>query len=116
MRYIHELKGWPKFQWNRDILADRLANARHCQGRLVGRMEGLGFQLRAEAVLQTLTQEVLKSNEIEGERLDREQVRSSLARRLGMEIGGLKFSERHVEGVVEMMLASNRPANESPPR
>lgn len=85
-------------------MADRLAAVRHRQGRLIGRMEGLGFQLRAEAVLQTLTEEVLKSSEIEGELLDKEQVRSSIARRLGMNIAGLVPADRDVEGVVEMML------------
>jgi Fic family protein len=67
-------------------------------------MEGLGFQLRAEAVLQTLTEDVLKSSEIEGELLDKNQVRSSIARRLGMDIAGLVPADRDVEGVVEMML------------
>jgi len=77
---------------------------RHRQGRLIGRMEGLGFQLRTEAVLHTLTEDVLKSSEIEGEKLDRDQVRSSIARRLGIDIGGLTPADRDVEGVVEMML------------
>ncbi len=104
MTYIHERKDWPAFRWRQERLADRLASMRHRQGRLIGRMEGLGFQLRAEAVLQTLTEEVLKSSEIEGELLDKEQVRSSLARRLGMDIAGLVPADRDVEGVVEMML------------
>ena len=102
--YIHELKDWPKFRWSQERLAERLAAVRHRQGRLIGRMEGLGFTLRAEAVLQTLTEEVVKSSEIEGETLDKEQVRSSIARRLGMDIGALTPAERNVEGVVEMML------------
>jgi Fic family protein len=102
--YIHELKNWPKFWWSQDGLAERLAAVRHRQGRLIGRMEGLGFKLRAEAVLQTLTEEVIKSSEIEGETLDKEQVRSSIARRLGMDIGALTPAERNVEGIVEMML------------
>ncbi|MGB5086550.1 MAG: Fic family protein [Methylocystis silviterrae] len=104
MTYIHERKDWPAFRWSLERLADRLASVRHRQGRLIGRMEGLGFQLRAEAVLQTLTEEVLKSSEIEGELLDKEQVRSSLARRLGMDVAGLVPADRNVEGVVEMML------------
>ncbi|MEA2729666.1 MAG: hypothetical protein QOF70_4141 [Acetobacteraceae bacterium] len=103
-RYIHNLADWPQFRWSHGKLAARLAAVRHRQGRLIGRMEGLGFQLRAEAVLQSLTEEILKSNEIEGEVLDREQVRSSIARRLGMDIGGLASSDRNVEGVVEMIL------------
>ncbi len=102
--YIHELSAWPRFQWSREILTEPLAALRHRQGRLVGRMEGLGFQLRAEAVLQTLTEDVLTSSAIEGEIFDKGQVRSSVARRLGMDIGGLVPSDRHVEGVVELML------------
>jgi Fic family protein len=102
--YIHELKGWPKFHWSQDKLANQLADVRHRQGRLIGRMESLGFELRSEAILQTLTEEVIKSSEIEGEKLNKEQVRSSIARRLGMDIGGLTPADRSVEGVVEMTL------------
>lgn len=104
MTYIHELKAWPEFRWDHKVLAGPLADVRHRQGRLVGRMQGLGFGLRSEAMLQTLTEDVLKSSEIEGEILDRDQVRSSIARRLGMDIGGLVPADRDVEGVVEMML------------
>jgi Fic family protein len=81
-----------------------LADARHLQGRLIGQMEALGFRVREEAVLRTLTEDVLKSSEIEGEKLDANDVRSSVARRLGIDIGGLQPVDRHVEGVVEMML------------
>jgi Fic family protein len=102
--YIHELSDWPKFAWDKGRLAAPLAAARHLQGRLVGQMEALGFKVREEAVLRTLTEDVLKSSEIEGEKLDADQVRSSVARRLGIDIGGLKPADRHVEGVVEMML------------
>lgn len=102
--YIHELAGWPGFRWDHERASKLLVDVRHRQGRLLGRMEGLGFQLRAEAVLHSLTEEVLKSSEIEGEKLDRDQVRSSIARRLGMDIGGLLPADRDVEGVVEMML------------
>ena len=80
MKYIYQHKEWPKFRWKQDEIAEKLAQVRHRQGRFVGRMEGLGFNLRSEAVLQTLTEDVLKSSEIEGELLDRNQVRSSLAR------------------------------------
>jgi Fic family protein len=104
MTYIYELKGWPHLIWRREKLLDQLARVRHRQGRLIGRMEGLGFSLRNEAILQTLTQDVIKTSEIEGEKLDRDQVRSSIARRLGIDIGGLTPSDRHTEGVVEMML------------
>jgi len=106
--YIYELPGWPRFQWNRERLAEPLAAVRHQQGRLIGHMEALGFHLRQEAVLQTLTADVLKSSEIEGEKLDAERVRSSIARRLGMDIGGLKPADRNVEGIVEMMLDATR--------
>jgi len=102
--YIHERQDWPRFFWNQERLSGRLVTVRHRQGRLIGRMEALGFPLRAEAVLHTLTLDVLKSSEIEGEVLDREQVRSSIARRLGMDIGALAPVNRNVDGVVEMML------------
>ena len=102
--YIHELPDWPRFRWDAEGLAQQLAAVRHRQGRLIGRMEGLGFKLRAEANLQTLTEEVVKSSEIEGEVLDKDQVRSSLARRLGVDIGALTPADRRVEGVVEMIL------------
>ncbi len=103
-RYIHKLPNWPNFQWDQKKLFGPLATLRHRQGRLIGRMETLGFSLREEATLQTLTQDVVKSSEIEGEILNRDQVRSSIARRLGMETGALAPADRNVEGVVEMML------------
>src|ERR1700682_1483160 len=106
--YIHELQGWPRFDGNRERLAEPLAAVRHRQGRLIGHMEALGFNLRQEAVLQTLTADVLKTSEIEGEKLNAEQVRSSIASRLGIDIGALKPADRHVEGVVEMMLDATR--------
>ena len=115
--YIHELKDWPRFHWSAKRIADPLASARHRQGRLIGRMEGLGFNLQQEAVLQTLTADVLKSSEIEGEKLDAGQVRSSIARRLGIDIGALTPTDRNVEGVVEMMLDATRhfrPATDLP--
>lgn len=102
--YIHELRDWPAFRWNSERISQLLVEVRHRQGRLIGRMEGLGFSLRTEAVLDTLTEDVLKSSEIEGEKLDRNQVRSSIARRLGIDLGGLAPADRDVEGVVEMML------------
>ncbi|MDX2031395.1 MAG: Fic family protein [Blastocatellia bacterium] len=104
MKYIHQETDWPHFRWSDEALSARLAGVRHRQGRLIGRMGALGFPAREEATLATLTEDVLKSSEIEGERLDAAQVRSSIARRMGMEIGGLVPSGRDVEGVVEMML------------
>jgi Fic family protein len=104
MIYIHEQEAWPRFIWRDEALAASLVQVRHRQGRLIGRMEALGFALRSEAVLQTLTEDVVKSSEIEGDILDKDQVRSSIARRLGLDVAGLVPAERHVEGVVEMML------------
>src|SRR5271157_5272553 len=106
--YLYELPDWPRFHWNNERLAESLADIRHRQGRLIGHMEAHGFHLRQEAILETLTADVLKSSEIEGEKLDAEQVRSSIARRLGVDIGALKPADRNVEGVVEMMLDATR--------
>ena len=106
--HIHELADWPKFRWDRDKLLQPLASARHQQGRLLGHMEALGFQLQQEAVLQTLTEDVVTSSEIEDEKLDAGHVRSSIARRLGMDVGGLEAPDRNVEGVVDMMLDATR--------
>ena len=104
MAYIHEHSGWPSLKWDETALAALLGRVRHSQGRLLGKMEGLGFSLRNEASLRMLTADVVKSSAIEGEQLDAEAVRSSLARRLGLDIGGLKPAPRDVEGIVEMML------------
>src|SRR6202046_1727836 len=106
--YIHDLPDWPRFERSRERLAEPLAAVRLRQGRLIVHMEALGFPLRTEAVLQPLTSDVIKTSEIEGERLDAEQVRSSIARRLGVDIGALKPADRNVEGVVEMMLDATR--------
>ena len=103
-QYIHQLSEWPRFHWNQEVLSASLAAVRHRQGRLIGRMEALGFHLRNEAVLETLTLDVLKSSEIEGEILNPEQVRSSVARRLGMDTAGMAPADRNVESVVEMMM------------
>lgn len=111
-KHIHNLPDWPKFRWNQEGLAKQLAAVRHRQGRLIGRMQALGFPLRAEAVLTTLTEDVLKSSEIEGEILDRDQVRSSIARRLGLDAGALPPANRAVEGVVEMMLDATQKIKE----
>lgn len=102
--FIHQKDNWPKFTWDSNIFLDLLSEVRNLQGRLIGKMETLGFDLRSEALLDILTLDVLKSSEIEGEFLNHDQVRSSIARRLGMEIAGAVESDRSVEGVVEMML------------
>lgn len=104
MAYIHELTGWPHLTWNGGKLSTLLGQVRHQQGRLLGRMESLGFSLRSEAKLSTLTSDVVQSSAIEGEKLDVEEVRSSIARRLGLEYAGTAIASRHVEGMVELML------------
>ena len=102
--FIHQQDDWPNFKWDSDKIVSLLSEARNLQGRLIGKMESLGFDLRNEALLDTLTMDVLKSSEIEGEFLNPDQVRSSIARRLGMEISGSVESDRDVDGLVEMML------------
>ena len=102
--YIHQKKDWPNFKWDSDAIVNLLSEARNLQGRLQGKMEALGFELRNEALLDTLTLDVLKTSEIEGELLNHDQVRSSIARKLGMEIAGAVESDRDVDGVVEVML------------
>src|SRR6202046_3221569 len=102
--YIWEQERWPALAWDSARLATLLGQVSREQGRLLGRMQDLGFELRREAQLSTLTEDVVRSSEIEGEKLDSDQVRSSIARRLGMEVGGLVRADRDVEGVVEMML------------
>jgi len=102
--FIHQLDNWPSFVWRLDEFVNLLSEVRNLQGRVLGRMESLGFDLRKEATLETLTLDVLKTTEIEGEYLNPDQVRSSIARRLGMEIAGSVESDRNVDGIVEMML------------
>jgi len=104
MTFIYEKPGWPQFSWDSDALAAPLAAVRHKQGKHLGKMEALGFGLRAEANLSVLTSEVVNSSAIEGEALNPEEVRSSIARRLGLDVAGLPEPGREVEGVVEMTL------------
>ncbi len=114
MRYIHQLEDWPNFTWDSEPLTPLLAEVRYQQGRLLGQLEGQGFKihhLHKEACLVTLTEEVVKSSAIEGENLDAEQVRSSIARHLGMDIGGTPNVARHIDGIVEMMLDATRNHN-----
>lgn len=102
--YIHQLRGWPSFVWDTDTILVRLGEVRHRQGRILGMMSSAGFKLQENAVLDTLTLDITKSSEIEGEKLNTDQVRSSIARRLGIEIAGAVPADRNVDGVVEMML------------
>jgi Fic family protein len=102
--YIYQRKNWTKFTWNDKQISVLLAQVRNLQGRLLGKMSTLGFDLQTKATLETITLDVLKSSEIEGEKLNRAQVRSSIAQRLGLNIAGLVPSARNIDGVVEMML------------
>lgn len=102
--YIHQQKYWPTFTWDVDTISLLLGSVRHQQGRILGQMQALGFRVQEETMLKALTMDVIKSSEIEGELLNPEQVRSSIARRLGIEIAGAIPAERDVEGIVEMML------------
>jgi Fic family protein len=108
MTFIHEQPDWPRFRWNSDLLAVPLAAVRHQQGKHLGKMEALGFALRAEANLTALTSEVVHSSAIEGEALDPDEVRSSIARRLGLDVAGLPEPGREIDGVVEMTLDATR--------
>lgn len=108
MTYIHELPGWPEFTWDTQALTQALAAVRHKQGKHLGKMAALGFDLRTEASLTALTNEVVKSSAIEGEDLDTDEVRSSIARRLGLDVAGLRKPGREVEGIVEMTLDATR--------
>jgi Fic family protein len=109
--YIHQHPRWPSFTWNDKALQAKLGHVRHLQGKLIGKMLGLGFSLQSEAVLETVTLDVVKSTEIEGEFLNEEQVRSSVARHLGMNLPGLLRNTRDVDGVVEMMLDATQKYN-----
>jgi len=110
--YIHQLKQWPNFTWDYQQLSGKLSHIRYRQGKVLGQMNMMGFILKEEALLQTLTLDVVKSSEIEGEMLNTEQVRSSIAKHLGIAIGGLKPVSRHIEGVVELMLDATQKYNE----
>ena len=102
--YIHEQSDWPHLHWRVEDLAIQLADVRHRQGLILGKVTALGFPSSQEVSLAALTEEVVKTSEIEGEILDAEKVRSSVARRLGLDVGGLDHNDRKVEGAVEMML------------
>jgi Fic family protein len=107
--YINQLSDWPHFRWKEQALLEKLAAVRHNQGRLLGRMEGLGFKLREEATLETLTEEAVKTSEIEGEVLNTDTVRSSIARRLGMEKAAFTANvDRKVEAIVDVILDATR--------
>ncbi len=102
--YIHELDDWPHFTWREHELIERLASVRHQQGVLLGRMDAIGFDLRQEAELNAISDGVVKTSEIEGEILNPDEVRSSVASRLGIDIGGVLPTRRDVEGIVDLLI------------
>ncbi len=104
VKYIYQQKNWTNFSWQDKVINAVFGEVRHMQGKIIGQMNALGFSAKEEATLTALTLDVVKSSEIEGELLNYEQVRSSIARRLGINIAGLVPSNRHIEGIVEMML------------
>ena len=103
-KYIYEYSNWTNFTWDDAVIYPLLSEVRFMQGQVLGKIQSLGFSLQEQTALNTITDDVIKSSEIEGERLNYDQVRSSVARRLGIEAAGLVESDRYVEGVVEMML------------
>lgn len=109
--YIHQLKNWPHWQWNEQEFISLLSEVRHLQGKLMGKVELLGFELKDEANLETLIQDVLQTSAIEGEILNPELVRSSIATRLGLEYSGIEKSDRQVDGIVELMLDATQNNN-----
>jgi Fic family protein len=106
--YIHQLEAWPEFKWNQAKIVNLLSEIRHLQGKLIGQMNAVGFKFQDEAALANLTEDVVKTSEIEGEILNKEQVRSTIARRMGIDIGVSLKVDRNIEGIVEIMLDATR--------
>lgn len=103
-KYIYQYENWTSFSWNEKEVQPLLGKVRHLQGKIFGQITSLGFSVKEETMLSNLTLDVIKSSEIEGELLNYEQVRSSIARKLGLDYAGMVYSDRNVDGVVEMML------------
>lgn len=110
-KYIYQYKNWTDFTWNDKAINAIFGEVRLMQGKIIGQMNALGFSAKEEATLTALTLDVVKSSEIEGELLNYDQVRSSIARRLGIKTAGLVPSSRHIEGLVEMMLDATQRHN-----
>jgi len=103
MQYIWQYKDWPNFRWDNNRLIKALGNARFCQGKLLSKLNSLGVELNRETQAKILTEEAVKTSAIEGEILDRDSVRSSVARRLGLPTAGLPPINRQADGLVEEM-------------
>src|ERR1035437_2043112 len=110
--YIYQSESWPNFTWDEQEIQVLLDKVRFEQGKLLGHLSAMVFTEKTDTILSTLTLDVLKSSEIEGELLNYEQVRSSIARKLGLEYAGMIYSNRNVDGVVEMMLDATQKYNE----
>lgn len=107
-KYIHQIPDWPNFTWDKLLVSNILAEVKKLQGLILGKMEMVGFELQQEAVLETFTNDILKSSEIEGEILNLEQVRSSIAKKLGIELGGYVKSNKHIDGFVEILIDATK--------
>ena len=112
MMYLHEKKEWWKFRYDNDKIVNLLGLVRAKQGLMLGRMTSLGFDFQDDAMLTTMSLELVRSSEIEGEQLNLSEVRSSIARRLGINSAGMVPSSRYIEGVVEMLLDATQNYNE----
>ncbi|MBU0505505.1 Fic family protein [bacterium] len=106
--YIYQQNKWPHFHWDQELVYRQLLDVRHDQGVLLGHMNSIGFELQQEALLQSMTDEIIKSHEIEGEILDTEQVRSSIVRRLDMNFKHVKKIDYHIDGIVNMMIDATK--------
>lgn len=113
LMYVYQRPNWPNFTYDDELLLKLLGDVRHLQGKIVGRMEAMGFELRKEASFKTLTSDIIKTSEIEGEILSKEQVRSSLAKKIGLEIGGIVHPDRNVDGIVDMVLNATQNSDEA---
>ena len=102
--YIWQLPHWPNWQFNASQLSEKIAEIHHARGYLLGKIDDLGFDLKKEAFLEVVSEDVLKTSQIEGEYLDQEAVRSSVAKKIGIDIADLPNTDGHIDGVVEMVL------------
>jgi Fic family protein len=112
MPYIHEHPNWPEMTWDTKLLSKLCSDVRYKQGKHFGKMCSLGFDLKNQAFLTSLTEEVVKTSSIEGENLNTEEVRSSIAKKLGIKVGGLVDSSREIDGIVELMMDATKNYNQ----
>lgn len=113
MKYIWQCKSWPRLVWNSNFLLSSLGQARLAQGDFLSRIKHFGFKLSEEAQVDILAEEAIKTSAIEGERLNRQTVRSSIARHLGLPVAGLRRVNRSVDGLIEVLLNATQNYNEA---